>query len=523
MPERNGRPHDGKLSSPAAERSVLGSVLRDGWLIRDVQKIISPYGFATDKHVKIFKAMCSLAAKEIPIDVVTVAEELTRRDWLDDTGRTPYLIELQELVTTGANAIYHAEIVRDSGKRREAFRLGNQLIHDACNGRPIDDTLTQLRVDVETLGTAKTDSGFKWEPIDSATLAAGSARPKMLIHRLLVEGQPAIGGGAQKTLKTRISIDAGISLGTGTAFLNEFAVPRQKRVSFLSGESGRYAIELAAKEVCQGRGIDLASAWVKWQFKLPRVSLPAELDELRRGLERDKTEVVFLDPLYLSLLSGSVDVHASNLFEMGPLLQKIASACLDVGATPILMHHASRPATRKYEPLELSDLSFAGIPEFARQWWLVSRREPYVPGTGEHRLYLRAEGSIGHSGLWHLDIDEGRRSDDFQSGGKWNVAVESAGQTRETKTDDRKAKRQRERAEQDQAVESAVMAAIDSITAEPETEGWASRTRIRNAVSFHRDPADKAIERLRQRKLLDYRTGKSSGGPADFFRRKVQE
>jgi len=78
--------------------------------------------------------------------------------------------------------------------------------------------------------------------------------------------------------------------------------------------------------------------------------------------------------------------------------------------TFILVHH---PRKRRegyagdFDPVELSEIAWSGFQEWARQWLLIGRREPYAPGTGTHRLWLTAGGSVGHSSLWALDIEEG--------------------------------------------------------------------------------------------------------------------
>ena len=74
---------------------------------------------------------------------------------------------------------------------------------------------------------------------------------------------------------------------------------------------------------------------------------PVEVAELQRGIRANKIKVVIIDPLYLSLMAPGVDLQASNLYEMGPLLKNVAYACLQAGATPFLNHHASRPARRR--------------------------------------------------------------------------------------------------------------------------------------------------------------------------------
>ncbi len=73
--------------------------------------------------------------------------------------------------------------------------------------------------------------------------------------------------------------------------------------------------------------------------------------------------------------------------------------------------------------LELADIAWSGFAEFARQWLLLSRREPYIDGTGEHRLYLRSGGSAGHSALIHLDASEG-----IQPNRHWQIDAKSYGE-----------------------------------------------------------------------------------------------
>ena len=111
---------------------------------------------------------------------------------------------------------------------------------------------------------------------------------------------------------------------------------------------------------------------------------------------------------------------------MGPLLLRLARTCLDAGATPVVIHHATkgagRPTTKTTKPLDLDDLAFAGIGEFSRQWLLVNRTKPYCPGSGEHNLLMAVGGSAGHSGCWRLQIQEGMAKAGF-GGRTWEVAV----------------------------------------------------------------------------------------------------
>ena len=93
----------------------------------------------------------------------------------------------------------------------------------------------------------------------------------------------------------------------------------------------------------------------------------------------------------------------------GERLARVNEVCQRNSAGLILAHHNTRTSERqnKHKPPELDSLAWAGYAEWARQWILLGRREDYVPGTGEHKLWLNAGGSAGHSSLWALDADEG--------------------------------------------------------------------------------------------------------------------
>ena len=124
-----------------AERGVLGGVLRDNDTLDTVQQVIRAENFYFDAHQKIFQAVCDLRNENHPIDLVLLHDRLKKLKWLEDVGGAAYLAELWESVPTGANAEYHAKIVRDTAMVRSLIHTGNEILRDAYDRTESADEL----------------------------------------------------------------------------------------------------------------------------------------------------------------------------------------------------------------------------------------------------------------------------------------------------------------------------------------------------------------------------------------------
>jgi replicative DNA helicase len=124
-----------------AERGVLGGVLRDPDELSSVQQIIRADNFYFDAHQKIFQAICELADEHQPLDLVMLHERLNKKKVLEDVGGVEYLSDLWESVPTGANAEYHARIVRDTAMVRSLIHAGTEMLRDAYDRTQSADEL----------------------------------------------------------------------------------------------------------------------------------------------------------------------------------------------------------------------------------------------------------------------------------------------------------------------------------------------------------------------------------------------
>ena len=321
--------------------------------------------------------------------------------------------------------------------------------------------------------------------IGSAEFFATEYRVDWLLPGVLVKGQPAVIAGPSKGMKTSVAIDMAVSLAAGRPFLGKFPAPRRVRVAVVSGESGEGTIKETALRVAAARGIDPdgLDGYLDWCFTLPTFSDVAGMIEFGDELVKLNAELVVIDPFYLCL----GDVDAKSLFEMGPALRIVSEILLKAGCTPAICHHANR-MLKTGEPMELADLAYSGLEQFARQFLLLNRREKYQ-SDGVHDMWLRVGGSAGHGGLWGLHIEEGLTGGD--GGGRhWDVGVLTPAELEEDVVNRRDAKRGEEEQRKRTASEGKVLGAIDVELRSGQAA--ATRSRIRGLTGLS-DPKVKEI------------------------------
>lgn len=292
-------------------------------------------------------------------------------------------------------------------------------------------------VEAKIAGTSKQ---YQFNAISDSEFVDTDYPREWLIQRLLVKGQSCIIGGPQKVLKTSIAVDLVVSLTTGEPFLGKFKVYKPLKVCILSGESGEPTLKEIRSRVCKAKGINGKITNLSWAFNLPKLSKIEDLVELVKGLKNNGVEVVVIDPVYLCLLAGGDGTkNAANVFDMGELILTVVNALKDIKVTTIFIHHTRKNLAAPYEPLELTDLAFAGFGEAIRQWLLINRRSKFDPSNAKNELWVTCGGSDGQSGLWGLDIIENRIDDNFE-GRTWDVKISSRDSIKEDKEIAKKSK-----------------------------------------------------------------------------------
>ncbi|MCX7925240.1 MAG: replicative DNA helicase [Fimbriimonadales bacterium] len=125
MNQRTGilQPH-----STEAEMSVLGSTMLDSDALGKVIELLQVEDFYHPAHRILYEVICSLHDRHIAVDLLTVQEELRRRNQLEEVGGLPALVAIVESVPTAANAEYYARIVQEKAILRRLLRAAHEII-----------------------------------------------------------------------------------------------------------------------------------------------------------------------------------------------------------------------------------------------------------------------------------------------------------------------------------------------------------------------------------------------------------
>lgn len=144
--------------SQEAERSVLGSILRDNQCYHLVAEILNgPEAFYEDAHQILYRAMCGLLENQRPVDTVTLFEELMRLGKVEASGGAVYVRGLYDDVPTAANAVHYANIVRDRWLLRSLVHVSTETLADAYTRRGApEELIEQAQSRLSLLGQGRT-------------------------------------------------------------------------------------------------------------------------------------------------------------------------------------------------------------------------------------------------------------------------------------------------------------------------------------------------------------------------------
>ncbi|MCQ3936143.1 MAG: replicative DNA helicase [Chloroflexi bacterium] len=163
-PASPGVPH-----SREAEEAVVGAVLINPEVYYDIAQFLNADDFYIHRNKWIWEAFVRLHEQRIPIDLLTLSEELERAGQLTEIGGSAYLTSLVNQVPTSLNAEAYGRIVEENSIRRRMIQAANQIASLAYKGDTIDNVMGEAEKAV--FGVSERRTKHDVEPIRSVLSA----------------------------------------------------------------------------------------------------------------------------------------------------------------------------------------------------------------------------------------------------------------------------------------------------------------------------------------------------------------
>jgi len=148
-------PHDMR-----AERSVLGAMILDKEAILDIVEIIKADDFYRGAHTEIFDAVMTLYEKNEPVDMITLGDELSKREALENIGGIEYLNDLTTAGIITTNARYYAKIIEEKSMLRRLINASTEILEMGYSTETAENVLEIAEKSIFDISQKKNRDGF---------------------------------------------------------------------------------------------------------------------------------------------------------------------------------------------------------------------------------------------------------------------------------------------------------------------------------------------------------------------------
>ncbi len=116
-----------------AECYLLGSLLRNSFLVDEVTNYVRANDFYVYAHVKIFESIQNLRSSDSQVDVALLGSYLMEQKLLEEIGGVGYLVNLWNDAPSAANVKYYADLIRGKAIVRNLIRACGEVQQEAFN------------------------------------------------------------------------------------------------------------------------------------------------------------------------------------------------------------------------------------------------------------------------------------------------------------------------------------------------------------------------------------------------------
>ena len=144
MKATNKKVNDARVMphSIEAEQCVLGCAFIDQDAGYNIMATLKENDFYSETHKIIFNSMYKVFSANIPIDFVTITENLEKNGLLDSVGGVDYITSLTNIIPSASNYVHYMNIVKNDSVLRQLIAAGQDIINKAYEDIDREDALS---------------------------------------------------------------------------------------------------------------------------------------------------------------------------------------------------------------------------------------------------------------------------------------------------------------------------------------------------------------------------------------------
>ncbi len=395
--------------SEDAEKSVLGSVMIDRQALLEVMEILAPQDFYSEIHATIFEAVCDLNRRSVPVDSITVKDELQKQSRLGMVGGPAYIASLSADIPSTSNAVSYAEIIREKAVLRQLIKTSADIIDESYAAtEDADAVLDRAEQEIFNISRASQKREYVplkdvlWSNVDRIDkMAANAGRLTGLTtgfmdldmrmsgmqksDLIIVAARPSMG---KTAFALNIARNAAIRANASVMVFSLEMSKEQLGERLLSIES---SIELSTLRTGQLSDLDWQDLSIaldtlsKARIQIddtPGISIAEMKNKCRRLRSSEGLDLIVVDYLQLMSIQGYREGRQQEVSAISRMLKQLAR---EMDCPVIVLSQLSRaPEQRQDHRPQLSDLRESGsIEQDADVVMFLYRDEYYHPEDTE--------------------------------------------------------------------------------------------------------------------------------------------
>jgi replicative DNA helicase len=416
-----------------AEKSLLGAVLIDEEVLADASQHVKAKDFYDKNHGRIFGGMMRLYEHHKPVDLLTLTDELKKKDELDTVGGSAYLTELTNHVPTAAHAEAYAKMVSETAVRRRLIKASAEISEMGFD----EDTTTQellekaeaelfsvsdqsLKQDLTSLESILTDSFDRMEELhrnkgalrgirtgyrDLDDMTAGLQRSDLII----LAARPAMG---KTTLVTNLAYNVATIAREPVLFFSLEMSKEQLVDRMLADASGVDSWNIRTGNLSDEDFSKLSEAMGEMAEApifiddTPGLSVLEMRTKARRAAHDQPLGLIIVD--YLQLMQANSNHNGNRVQEVSEISRGLKLIARELNVPLIALSQLSRSVESRTPPIpQLSDLRESGsIEQDADIVSFIYRPGYYEPDNPEVEnitkliIAKHRNGPVGHVDLY---------------------------------------------------------------------------------------------------------------------------